>query len=479
MGVNKNRHSKDKLYLVPSELARTQGPRKSNRPDALLPLDSCALTLRPFTEPVCTLQGHVFNKPDVAKYILTNGKNPVTFEPLGIHELIPLNFTRDSNGNFQCPLSLKTLTPSSHVVAVRQTGNVYKASALKLVAKRQSDGYMKDPLSNEPFEKSDIITLQDPLDQCRRMISTFKHVSDTFSVASKPIESQIQKNPTCSIILEKLQQASGTRDAHEKIFKESKVAKGSETKNVPKHDLYTTSGQSASFTCTAMDPAYGLEYRSKTLFEARECLYREVKISKAKGYVKIITNHGDLNIMLHTDRVPLTCDNFLQHCQDGYYNDTIFHRCVPNFMIQGGDPTGTGMGGTSAFYNRAQALGIDNVPKHIRDEFDNTLFHLGPGVVSMANKGKNTNGSQFFITFATCGHLDRIHTVFGKVVGGKELLQTWSTMAVDDHERPIDPPKILKVVICSNPFQDVAVEKSSVKKRKITVNQRWLLNDNF
>merc|ERR1719343_1115124 len=123
-------------------------------------------------------------------------------------------------------------------------------------------------------------------------------------------------------------------------------------------------------------------------------IYDTVRKKKQKGYVRVITSHGALNIELHTDIVPRTSDNFLRLCERNYYNDIPCHRLIQNFMLQGGDPTGTGRGGESAYEGG----------KAFADEFDSRLSHQGPGIVSMANNGKNTNKSQFFVSLKSCTH---------------------------------------------------------------------------
>jgi cyclophilin family peptidyl-prolyl cis-trans isomerase len=131
-------------------------------------------------------------------------------------------------------------------------------------------------------------------------------------------------------------------------------------------------------------------------------------IDPSKEYVATIqTEHGDIVIELYADRVPNTVNNFVFLAREGYYDNTTFHRVIEDFMAQGGDPTGTGAGGPGYAF---------------ADEFDRELTHDGPGVLSMANAGANTNGSQFFITFAATPWLDGAHAVFGKVTEGLDVL---------------------------------------------------------
>lgn len=117
------------------------------------------------------------------------------------------------------------------------------------------------------------------------------------------------------------------------------------------------------------------------------------------------TEVGDFEVELYADKAPKTVNNFVFLAREGYYNDTTFHRVIRNFMAQGGDPTASGSGGPG--YKFA-------------DEIHPSLKHSGPGILSMANAGPATNGSQFFITHGATPHLDGRHTVFGKVVQGME-----------------------------------------------------------
>ena len=132
------------------------------------------------------------------------------------------------------------------------------------------------------------------------------------------------------------------------------------------------------------------------------------------------TNHGAIAIELFDDDAPKTVENFLKLARDGFYNGVIFHRVIPDFMVQGGDPTGTGSGGPGYQFE---------------DEFnDNKVVR---GALAMANAGPNTNGSQFFIvTTEAASWLDGKHTVFGRVTDGMDVVDTISALETDGRDRP-------------------------------------------
>ena len=122
---------------------------------------------------------------------------------------------------------------------------------------------------------------------------------------------------------------------------------------------------------------------------------------------KITTNRGDIVIELHQDKTPNTVKNFVELAEKGFYNGLTFHRVIADFMIQAGCPEGTGTGGPGYQFD---------------DEFHPDLKHDGPGVLSMANAGPNSNGSQFFITHVATPHLDGKHSVFGCVLAGQKVV---------------------------------------------------------
>ncbi|XP_049848719.1 uncharacterized protein LOC126316668 isoform X3 [Schistocerca gregaria] len=155
------------------------------------------------------------------------------------------------------------------------------------------------------------------------------------------------------------------------------------------------------------------------------------------------TNFGDLKIELFCEDTPIAAYNFLALCASGYYDNTEFHRSIPGFMIQGGDPTGTGKGGKSIY------------GKPFNDEFNDSLTHSDRGMLSMANKGPNTNGSQFFITYAAAEHLNSRFTLFGKVIAGKDdTLKKMEKVPTGAKDRPLQSIRLLSVTIHANPIAD-------------------------
>jgi cyclophilin family peptidyl-prolyl cis-trans isomerase len=143
---------------------------------------------------------------------------------------------------------------------------------------------------------------------------------------------------------------------------------------------------------------------------------------KPGTYAHFETSLGNFTIQLFEEQAPKTVDNFVKLAEKDFYNGVIFHRVIDGFMIQGGDPTGTGRGGPG--YKFA-------------DEFHPQLRHTSEGILSMANAGPNTNGSQFFITLAPTPHLDNRHAVFGKVVEGLDVVKKIGKTPTGAMDRPV------------------------------------------
>ena len=143
----------------------------------------------------------------------------------------------------------------------------------------------------------------------------------------------------------------------------------------------------------------------------------------ANRHAHFITSQGEFRLELFEDKAPVTTGNFIELAASGYYNGLIFHRVIDGFMIQGGCPNGTGTGGPG--YT-------------IEDEFHPELKHEGPGMLSMANAGPNTGGSQFFITLVPTDWLDGRHAVFGKVVEGMDVVSAIGKVRTGAQDRPVE-----------------------------------------
>lgn len=148
--------------------------------------------------------------------------------------------------------------------------------------------------------------------------------------------------------------------------------------------------------------------------------------------IKFMTNKGIFVAEMFEDKAPLTTKNFIELVEKGFYDGIIFHRVIDGFMIQGGDPTGTGMGGPGY---------------KIKDEFGEGLKHDDEGILSMANAGPNTGGSQFFITLAPTPWLNGHHAIFGKVVEGMDVVRLIGVVPTDFRDRPREAVTMEKVEV--------------------------------
>lgn len=174
------------------------------------------------------------------------------------------------------------------------------------------------------------------------------------------------------------------------------------------------------------------------------------------GKVLLKTTAGDIDIELWSKEAPKACRNFIQLCLEAYYDNTIFHRVVPGFIVQGGDPTGTGTGGESIY----------GAP--FKDEFHSRLRFNRRGLVAMANAGPHDNGSQFFFTLGRADELNNKHTIFGKVTGDTVYnMLRLTEVDIDDDERPRNPHRIKSCEVLFNPFDDIIPrEIKRLKKEK-------------
>ncbi|MBQ3365826.1 MAG: peptidylprolyl isomerase [Acidaminococcaceae bacterium] len=152
----------------------------------------------------------------------------------------------------------------------------------------------------------------------------------------------------------------------------------------------------------------------------------------AERKIQFTTNKGVFVAQMFEEKAPQTTKNFIELTEKGFYDGIIFHRVIDGFMIQGGDPTGTGRGGPGY---------------RIKDEFGEGLVHDSEGILSMANAGPNTGGSQFFITLAPTPWLNGHHAVFGKIIKGMDVVREIGAVATNFQDRPLDPVVMEKVEV--------------------------------
>ncbi|XP_031805006.1 RING-type E3 ubiquitin-protein ligase PPIL2 [Sarcophilus harrisii] len=459
-----------------------------------------------------TLRGSPFSSlsfRNIVPWIKKYGTNPSSGEKLDAKSLIKLNFTKNSEGKYHCPVLFTVFTNNSHIVAIKSTGNVYAYEAVEQLNIKTKN--FKDLLTDEPFSRQDILTLQDPTNLDKFNVANFYHVKNNLRVLDPgrrepppwpgsgpflcgkgahgppgrlPLLLRLrQLRPRClpsdltalwggprvwgvSARAQSVMFMPSTRHGTWGLLRGGRsrglslrascVFRGRRP-GTPAclcssfHQAHYSTGMvSASFTSTAMVPETTHEAAA---IDDDVVRYRFVK---KKGYVRLHTNKGDLNLELHCDLTPKTCENFIKLCKKNYYDGTIFHRSIRNFVIQGGDPTGTGTGGQSCW------------GKPFKDEFRPNLSHTGRGILSMANSGPNCNMSQFFITFRSCAYLDKKHTVFGRVVGGFDTLTALENVESDPKtDRPKEEIRIESATVFVDPYEeaDAQVAKEREKTR--------------
>lgn len=189
--MGKRQHQKDKLYLTYTEWTTLYGGKKAGETSKeeadfkRLPFDHCCLSLQPFEIPYCDLEGNIFDLEALIPFLKKFKINPVTGKPCDFHSLIQLNFRRNTEGGFECPVLFKPLTKSSHVAAIATTGNVYLMEAVEQLNIKNKN--WKDLINDQPFERKDIIVLQDPNNLMKFNISKFHHIQKNLRVETEGI----------------------------------------------------------------------------------------------------------------------------------------------------------------------------------------------------------------------------------------------------------------------------------------------------
>lgn len=364
-----------------------------------LPFNFCAASLQPFKNPVCTPDGTIFDVEVIGAWLEKHpNQNPVNGEPLNKRDLIKLNFARnaeadsagaglsDGKGDLIDPVTYKVFTDNTHIVAIRH-GSYANVFAWETVQRMNIKPKLwEDLIDSEPFTRADIITLQDPQNLASRNLDQFKHLQDGGAELTKEQEERNAENINAGALGSMGDKVLKAKAAVEKARKaresgadvnrsSSALTKSTGAAAVARQPMiqdkklaansaaYTTGKAAASFTSTGLTPETSGE---RALLTDEEYMLKPRRV-KTKGYARMETNLGNLTIELHTDTAPRAVWNFIKLAQKGYYKGVAFHRNIPNFMIQGGDPSGTGKGGASIW------------GKYFNDEFEGPLSHDARG----------------------------------------------------------------------------------------------------
>lgn len=328
------------MYLTYTEWSQFYGGAKTANAEnehikfKRLPYDHCALTIAPFEHPYCDRDGNCFELAAIVAFLKTfRGINPISGQPLDAKSLIRLRFhCNGENGAYQCPSLFKEFTKNSHIVAVATTGNVFSWEAIEQLNIKTKN--WKDLVDDTPFTRKDLITIQDPNVLEKFNISTFHYIRKRMRVMTDE-ERLERKDP-----LARLKTVSNeTRDILTQLERDYQPPSGGDGGGASTSAAaaavadrfnaahYSTGAVAASFTSTAMVP---VSQHVAAILADDEVRYERVK---KKGYVRLLTSHGPLNFELYCDVVPKTCENFVRHCTAGYYDGTVFHRSIKNFMV--------------------------------------------------------------------------------------------------------------------------------------------------
>ena len=488
---------------------------------------SCHLNRSLFLVQVCCPGGTIFDLAAAVPYVRDHGTHPITKAPLALADLTRLKFETGAGGpgTYACPVLGTAFTPASHIVAVRPTGRVYSWEALESLNVKPR--HWQDLVEGAPFAKSDVIVLQDPTGRAAAGVGFVKPAPLAGAAAAAPqpvppvppagggvgaggvggralaaaaaaaapggapplpskdprlqppdrLPQGVPRAPfkpgtsTWDTAGPAAPEAGGGAGAKAAAAKASARAAAAAAAGFDPHGgkacprpyegpaaiaagrVAVAAMRSAGLAARALTSTVPVLSEAGALDRATAPVYHKPPPG-AKAHARLHTSVGDINLELHAGLTPRTVENFLALAAAGYYDATPFHRSVRHFMAQGGDPTGTGRGGESIY------------GPTFPDEVDDRLTHAGRGVLGMASAAKDGGGSQFYITYRSAPHLDRRHTVFGRVVGGWAALDALEAAAPADGkgERP-DPPIMLdSVTVFADPFAEAAEAANSAAR---------------
>eukprot|EP01061_Rhynchopus_euleeides_P024472 TRINITY_DN3942_c0_g1_i1.p1 TRINITY_DN3942_c0_g1~~TRINITY_DN3942_c0_g1_i1.p1 ORF type:complete len:565 (+),score=257.89 TRINITY_DN3942_c0_g1_i1:41-1735(+) len=416
------------------------GPRGSHQ---LLPYDYCALTFMPIDDGVFLENGLCFERDALLKYIRDHSKNPIDGSELTEGKVYPLKLRKNDAGNYFCPVSEKEFSIHSHIVAIRTTGNVYMHDIVDQLNIKAKD--YTDLVFGTPFKRTDIIVLQDPKTMWdKRNAAKFYHTksADAQKAQLQALRLKEDNMRTSTAVGDK----AGDLDPSDPEYARDLRARQAIARDIENNARFAAAG----FTSTGKTPYAKDEQKTLTQDQVvEEKVFEEFRsMCAAPGSerhhdatVELDTSLGVIQMKVHCGVCPKTAYNFLALAERDYYSGTVFHRVVRDFVMQGGDPTGTGTGGTSCWGGT------------FGDEIFGRFKHDKKGIVSMANSGRDSNGSQFFITLAPAPFLDGKHTVFGMVTAGLDVLDKANSTPTDPGTECPSTPIVLKGVrVLQSPF---------------------------
>ncbi|CAL6306103.1 unnamed protein product [Bathycoccus prasinos] len=485
-----------------------------NAPLKKLPFNCCALSFLPFETPVFDVNsGSIYDLENIFPYALKHKQDPITGRNMQIKDLKELKLKK-SEGNkdftYECPILGSEFTDSTKICVVKRSGYAYSYKAIEeLVIKPKR---WRDLMTDEKITRDDLLIMDHVITKKgANFIGSKGGVKKEGGSINADAMSEDVKRALDALKTKEAKEAfkgGGGGKVAEMEMKKANDARNNDDDEDVKVDLkklhqYADKPHAADVVkfapgAATFSSAEPVDYSKKGVSDRDYFLKRPLEEERQrflnsmkrflkprrfeenhsrsdgkqamgftstiggeglkggkekkpvflnpkkgeKGYVSLdIQQFGSLNLELHCDIAPRTCENFLHLCEKGFYDGVKFHRNVPNFMIQGGDPTGTGKKGFSIY------------GETFKDEFGlqkGVLSHKERGIVSMANKGKDTNNSQFFITYGkNLTHLDGKHTIFGRVVGGLKVLDELEDIEADDKH----PEK---------PGVDIIIEKTTV-----------------
>lgn len=435
--MGNKRTQKDRLYLSSSEHATYQrdnnnnSNNNNNKATDSNRFNYCALTNKPINpqSSVTTSDGYyIFDLYSIIPYINKYHKHPVYNTTLNINDLIKLKWSLNANKQYIDPVTMNIFNTLSHIVCIKNTGNLYLYDTIYNNCIKNND--LHDLITGDAFTLNDIITIQNP----------------TQSSEQQPKRQAINNNN--NIVTDK----------------QSNINKTNSTQ--PKQTMFANNNNSNASLTKAINSNKSQSLAPSQLREQQyNYLKHKYKNKPYKGYVSLITSLGIMNIQVHCDLVPHMAHNFMLHCKNNTYSNTLIHTVKRNYVCQCGKSIDNN--DKTAFND------IDS----IQNEYHTLLSHNQRGIISMANNNKQ----QFYITLNdNLTELDNKYSIVGHIIDDDSLsvLDKIESVDVDGDYKPNNDIIIYKTNIFQNPFDETFDVIDSVTKKVTTYNNSDNVNDN-